>query len=385
MRGALAAASLAVLALWLWATADALANQRRVRRLAELPPLAAARCPSVSIVVAARDEERGIGPAASSLLALDYPRYEVIAVDDRSTDATGAILECLARRDERLRLLRVECLPPGWLGKNHALAAGAELARGEWLLFTDADVVFAPTTLSRAIGAADRGHLDHLTVAPALTGGGLWLDAFLSYFTLGFAFLVRPWRAADPRSGAYAGIGAFNLIRRRAYVALGGHDRIRLRPDDDMMLGKLVKRAGLRQELMLGDPLLRVAWYADLGEAVRGLEKNLFALLGYSFAATLGAVALSLVVGLAPFVAWAAVGGWPRWAFVAAACVSLFAYARAGRQAVALPAWQALLLPAMHLLWSYILVRSALLALRRGGIAWRGTLYRLDELRRNRV
>jgi cellulose synthase/poly-beta-1,6-N-acetylglucosamine synthase-like glycosyltransferase len=155
---------------WLAAFAGWFRGARRVPMLREAAQKPIDGYPSVSVVVAARDEEAGVGEALASLLDQDYPGgLEVVAVNDRSTDNTGGIIADLAaRRPERLRPLEVEALPEGWLGKNHALYRGATEARGEWLLFTDADVRFSPDCLELAMRYAETEHLDHLTLAPEL-------------------------------------------------------------------------------------------------------------------------------------------------------------------------------------------------------------------------
>ena len=170
-----------------------------------------------------------------------------MAVDDRSTDHTGDILAGLASVwPDRMRVLRVERLPEGWMGKNHALYLGGEEARGEWLLFTDADIRFAPGCLEDALGYAQGEGLDHLTLATEIISRGVLLRSFVAAFVLVFEVTQRPWRAADPRAREAVGVGAFNLVRREAYLRAGTHRAIRLRPDDDMRLGRLLKQAAFR-------------------------------------------------------------------------------------------------------------------------------------------
>src|SRR5215218_1760725 len=169
----------------------------QMRRLGDVPPL--------SIVVAARNEARGIEQAMRSLLSQDAPRLEVVAVDDRSDDATGAILDRFAEGEPRLRVVHVADLPPGWLGKNHALWLGAERAGGELLLFTDADVVMAPDTLRRAAAMMAAGGIDHLPAGMHVDMPGWLLKTFGVFFGLMFTVFSRPWKARDPRSRSHVG------------------------------------------------------------------------------------------------------------------------------------------------------------------------------------
>lgn len=338
--------------------------------------------PAASILVAARDEAWGVEACVQSLLALDYPGLEVIAVDDRSTDATGAILDRLAARDPRLRVIHVGELPPGWLGKNHALWLGAGHARGELLLFTDADIEFAPTALRDAVSILEAEHLDHLALGPALTLPGIRLAVSVAYFARQFSVLLRPWRARDPESSGHIGVGAFNLVRATAYRAAGGHERIAMRPDDDVRLGKLLKDAGFRQDLRHAPEALRVTWYGSVGEFVRGLEKNVLAGLDYRGALGLAGLAFLLAIELLPWIVLAAGEGAARTAAAAAIATAMLSIAAILHVARA-PVAAALLEPYAALVFAWACMRSIVLAYVRGGIVWRGTHYRLEDLRRN--
>jgi hypothetical protein len=360
------------------------AGGRALRPFVSAPRPAALAWPAVSVVVAARDEAAGIEAAMRSLLALDYPALRVIAVDDRSTDATGGILDRLAALDARLRVVHVRELPPGWLGKNHAQALGAREACGELLLFTDADVAFSPGALQCAVSILEAEGLDHLALGPGLRLPGAWLAACVAYFARQFYVHLRPWRARDPHSSAHIGVGAFNLVRAAAYRAAGGHERIALRPDDDVKLGKLIKLAGLRQELRHAPDALTVTWYATVGEFVRGLEKNVLAGLDYRGALALAGLAALLALESLPWVVLAA-GDTAARAVAAAAIVVAMASLAAILAEARGPVAAALLEPVAAAVFVYACVRSILLAYWRGGILWRGTFYRLAELRRNEV
>jgi glycosyltransferase involved in cell wall biosynthesis len=337
----------------------------------------------LSVIVPARNEELGVRAALESLLRADYPDLEIIAVDDRSTDRTGAILDALAREyPDRLRVLTVCELPPGWLGKNHALWLGSRAASGAWLLFTDADVVFDPTCLRRAVVYAGRERLDHLTLAPRLLARGYWLNAFVDFFLYAFTLFQRPDLANEPRSRVGIGVGAFNLIRREAYAAIGTHRTFSLHPDDDMRLGKRVKRLGLRQRVLNGSDLLAVDWYPSLGSAIRGLEKNAFAAGGnYSVPLTLGSVALIVATLVLPYAAIWRARGVARWLLAGTIGVQAVSFVVTGRLNSRRALRYVPAFPLLALLFCYAILRSAALALRHGGIRWRETFYPLAELR----
>jgi len=365
-------------------TLDVVLGTRRLERLEEQAPREPSGAPLVSLVVAARNEARGIEAAARSLLAQRYSPYEIIAVDDRSTDATGEILERLAAADGRLSVVHVRELPPGWLGKNHALAVGAAAARGAWLLFTDADVVMEPETVARAIGLAERRGLDHVAALPHFQMRGLLLQAFITYFVCWGLMILRPWKVRDPRSRRSAGVGAFNLVRATAYAKAGGHAPIRLRPDDDLKLGKILKRSGARSEVVLGTELISVEWYHSLGELITGLMKNSFSLVEYHAVLMLGGVPLYLGLGLGPLAALLLGRGALQWLAGTAVAVQL-GFLLWGTWKTRVPRPSALLYPVISVLFAWIILRALVLNLAQGGIVWRGTFYPLSELRRNKV
>jgi cellulose synthase/poly-beta-1,6-N-acetylglucosamine synthase-like glycosyltransferase len=360
---------------------DFLVGYRRVRVLRDMPK--AAKGPSISIVAAARNEARGIEAAVASFLAIDYPALEIVIVNDRSTDETGAILERLARQHVRLRVIHVVELPDGWLGKNHALHVGAADATGEFLLFTDADIVFEPTTLRRAVTALG-SDLDHLAAIPDVIVPGIALNAFVAAFGVFFSMYARPWKARDPRSRHHIGIGAFNLIRADAYRAIGGHTALAMRPDDDVKLGKVVKNAGFRQDVVNGSGLVMVEWYSSLREAIDGLMKNSFAGVNYSLAAVAGSTLALFLLIVWPFIGIFVTDGLAR----TLNAVNVFLLAVVFWSTVGLTPRRipyVLAFPAAALLFIYIIWRSALLAVTRGYILWRGTAYPLAKMRANRV
>jgi len=340
--------------------------------------------PPVSLIAAARDEERNIEEAVRSWLRIDYPDLEITIVDDRSTDQTGPILDRLATEDARLNVVHLTDLPSGWLGKNHALECGAEHSQGTWLLFTDADVVLAPDALRRAVCLAEQQQIDHIAATPDVTVNSWWLQAFCSVFAIFFTLFIRPWQVRNLRSGAHVGIGAFNLVRADVYRAVGGYARIAMRPDDDVKFGKIIKQGGYRQEMVLGNGMIAVEWYASVSELIRGLEKNAFSAIDYRIWFVLASVAALSVFHVWPFVAVCIVSGAARWIYLAVVTMLLAMNLRSavanGLPLSCVPAY-----PAVVLLFCYIQLRTMCLNLRDGGLSWRGTFYSLDELRANRV
>ena len=176
----------------------------------------------------------------------DIMQVKVIAVDDRSEDATLEILNNFAQRDTRLKVVHIAELPQGWLGKPHALEMAYRESQGEWLVFTDADVQFAPDLLRRALALMEQERSDHLTLLAGLDLRGFWEPTAVGYLGVCFALGVRPWRVSNPKSRVYMGVGAFQMIRRSTYEAIGTHRGLAMEVLDDMKLGKLVKLNGFR-------------------------------------------------------------------------------------------------------------------------------------------
>ena len=373
----------AILLVWLLIGQEVFRGNRRLRWLARLPLPATGAWPRVSVVVAARNEAATVGAAVPTMLALDYPDWELIAVNDRSEDDTGAILERLAKTDPRLKVVHVTELPGGWLGKNHALADGAEAATGEWILFTDADIHFRPDVLRRAVAYARVQTLDHLAAVPDLVEHGHWYGSCINAFSVAFTIAGRPWRIPDPRSRAFGGIGAFNLVRASTYRKLGGHVPIHLRPDDDIKLGKLMKSGGF-SELVLGGGAISVSWYESVRQMIQGLTKNSYAATDYRWWLVLLST-VSLAAGLLwPFVALGVATGPAWWCYLATVGV-MFGVGCDQPRFTGGRWWYGFLLPVGLVLMNFIVWRSMVVTLWTGGITWRGTFYPLKDLKDNKV
>jgi cellulose synthase/poly-beta-1,6-N-acetylglucosamine synthase-like glycosyltransferase len=340
--------------------------------------------PAVSIIVPARNEERDIEAALESLLHLDYERLEILVVNDRSTDDTGEILNRLAAKDRRLSVVHVEELPPGWIGKNYALHLGASRSQSEFLLFTDADVVLEPTTVGRAVCYALANNVDHLTATPRAVVPSLLLNAFVVIFTNLFCIYTRPWKVSDPNSKAHIGIGAFNLIKRGVYQAIGTHEAIAMRPDDDIKLGKLVKLNRYRQDVVIGRDLITVPWYASLRELIHGMEKNAFSGVDYRVSMVIGATISLGLLDVWPFAAVCLLRG-PAQFLYALTVLILLTHCWLSARDLRITRWTIFLFPVAVLLLMFIQWRAMILTFLNRGIRWRETHYPLAELRANKI
>jgi glycosyltransferase involved in cell wall biosynthesis len=373
---------------WTALAADYFDGARRARTLEQEPPYPndAEDAPSLSVVVAACNEEEKLPAAFRSLLGQEYPGpFEVVVVDDRSTDATPELADALAREGEaqgrQAVVLHLRELPPGWLGKTHALYQGARLARGRWLLFTDADVVFSPDALSRAVRFAEVERLHHLACFMRLDLRGFWENVFGLTFSYFFFLRFRPWRVRDPRSDAYLGIGGFNLVRREAYEAVGTHRAIALEVADDMELGRRIKRAGFTSDVVGVRDLIRVRWQEGLSGLMGGLVKNAYAGLDYSPLTLFRSCALLFGTVVWPIVGLFAATDRRARAGYGLSLACIMTTGAHHTRTTGMPVGYALMLPLSSLFLVAVMLRSAWVTERNGGITWRGTFYPLRELR----
>jgi glycosyltransferase involved in cell wall biosynthesis len=342
--------------------------------------------PRVSIIVPARDEGADIAATLTQLLALDYDNYEVIAVDDRSSDRTGEIMGeiAAAAAPGRLKVIRISDLPPGWMGKPHAMWSAGNQATGDWLLFTDADVLFKPDALRRALAYAESERADHLVLFPRMIMKSLGEKMMIAFFQTLFVFGHRPWKVADPKTKDHMGVGAFNLVRRQVYKAVGTYAALRFEVLDDMKLGKVVKTAGYAQRNVFGADLISIRWAKGAMGVVDNLTKNFFALMSFQWPRALASCFALAFLNLMPFVGVFLAHGWPRLGY-AVALFSMFAIYVGMSTQSDIPPYYFLMHPVSTALFVYTMLRSTFLTLGKGGITWRGTFYPLKELRSGMV
>jgi glycosyltransferase involved in cell wall biosynthesis len=365
-------------------TITALWHLRWVRRLPTLnsPGIAgtwAADKPRVrcSVVVAARNEAARIEQSIRCLLAQEGVDLEVIVVDDRSTDGTGKILREIAKQDPRLRVIHLERLPEGWLGKCHACHVGANAATGEWILFTDADCWLKPDAIARAVRVAERDGVEHVTLTSGLSSKSLGLRAAHLAFLISISNWFSGVNRSQPKS--YVGIGAFNLVRASAYKECGGYEALRLTVLDDVKLGLLLRRAGKRTRAFLGGDDAECYWGKSVFSVIKLMEKNYFATFEFRLWLALlvsGFMAVLIGIVLAGLILQTPIG-------LAAALSPLLLVIPGALLARRIGwSWRAAIgVPFVLPVFILALLNSTFVTLRQGGIRWRETFYSLDALR----
>lgn len=342
---------------------------------------------SITVIVPACNEEQAIEATLRSLLANEGVQLEILAVNDRSTDTTGAIMDRVASegkaQGKNIRVLHIQKLSAGWMGKTHAMALAAEEATSPWLLFTDGDVLFRKDALRRALAYATLKQADHLVLFPTLilkTFGERMMIGLIQTLTL---LVGRPWNVANPEAKRDTiGVGQFNMVRRDVYYAIGGFEPLRMEVLEDLRLGFEIKHQGHCQHVVFGRDLIRLHWAHGALGIMGNLTKNAFAASRYRSIRLLGTCVGLGVLYLGPLLGL--FGPLPlRIASLASLAVLSVSYWLPGRYFNRISTSYVLTLPIAVCLLLYAMLRSMLLALARSGVIWRGTFYPLAELRKH--
>jgi glycosyltransferase involved in cell wall biosynthesis len=351
-----------------------------------MPALPVGELPDLAVIVPACNEGAAIEATLRSLLASTGLRLEIIAVDDRSTDRTGELMDAVAAGAQaaggphRLQIVHNRELPAGWLGKPHALHLGVEQATAPWLLFTDGDVVFHPSALDLGLRYALAQKADHVVLLLTLILRTIGEAAMVATMNVLSQWKIRLWKVSDPHARDFFGAGGFNLVRREAFERLGGFEDLRMEVLEDLRLGFKIKRAGYAQRVVLGPGLARIRWLEGALGVVKLTEKNNFAIYRYRTGVALIAC-ISLAISVVFPLAAIASGGW-------ATAAGLFTYTSialayfANRRITQVSPWVAVFFAPAGAIVLFAVLRSVLLTLLHNGVEWRGTRYPLAELRR---
>jgi chlorobactene glucosyltransferase len=373
---------------------NTLNNLRLLHRPASLAPAGETPAPQagplVSVLVPARNEARNIARCVESLARQEYPQLEILVLDDQSEDDTAAIVQRLAQRYSTVRLLHGRPLPVGWHGKAFACHQLAQVARGEWLLFVDADTTFAPQCISAALAIAVNRQADLLTMLPRILVGGPGEALLLSIVPLTFGAWLPLGLVTSRRFPLLAGaLGPFLLFRRACYERFGGHEAVRADIVEDMKLSRLVKQHGGQIAWIDGTPLMQIRFYHSFGEAWRGITKSTFATLNYSLLALLIGIPCGIALFLAPY-AFLADGLltrqmsltliWLPLAQIALAWLSRLLLAQRFHMSRSLALLHALTMLAIITMT----LQSVYHSLFGSGITWKGRVYQFHTARRAR-
>ena len=354
---------------------------RTILNLSKQTVLDENKLPFISIIFSALNEERDIENALKTMLALDYPKFEVIAINDRSTDRTPAILDHYQTQyPDRLRVIHIQSLPQGWLGKNHALHIGAKQAKGDWLLFTDADVIMKKDLLKKAISYMTETNTDHLTIFEHHIRRPFWLKVFYLSHYMTYSLVVKPWRIRYAWSKKSLGHGSFNLVSKKSYVHCGGHQAIAMECLDDLKFGKLLKQHGFQQDTVDGRDFIEREWYKSLPEMIYGLKKNSFAFYEYRLLPTVRDLLFAFIFYIWPLIAIFVCTDTIRMINLFNVALTIYMGVYIAKQ-YRLEKRFAVFYPISILILLYSILNSVVSIYANKGVNWRGTHYSLDQLR----
>lgn len=373
--------SILVFIYWGFLTSWLIINGRKIKYLSSVAAGGKEIPPGVLIVIAVKNEENTLREALTSVCNLSYHNYKVLVINDRSTDSSGKILNELQAKYNHLSVININTLPPGWLGKNHALYTGYRSSDEEYLLFTDADVLFNKDVLPRAMNYCLINNLEHLTILPGIVSKSGTLRSVILTFIFMLTALKRPWAAKIKTSKASMGVGAFNLVAREAYVRAGTHAAIAMRPDDDLQLAAHIKAAGGASDVLYGMEELQVEWYAGVKEFVNGLMKNAFCGFDYNIFKAAAGVAGVLLFFVLPLPVVLIFGNCLQRILVGCTfvCQAMLYGMMPGSKG---KWWYACLSSYAGAVIAYVMAKAVVITLYNGGVYWRDTFYSLTELRK---
>jgi glycosyltransferase involved in cell wall biosynthesis len=328
--------------------------------------------PEVSIIVPARNEQACLGSCLQSLLQQKGVDYEILVVDDGSTDRTREI----AASFPGVAIIDAPALPPGWIGKNNAVLAGARAAQGEWLLFTDADTIHRPGALARALEEAKKQGAALLSYSPQQTIEGFWQKAVMPVIFAELARTYRPAEVSDPQSPAAAANGQYLLVSRDAYEAVGGHASVATNILEDVVLARRIKQSGRKIYFRYGGDAVSTRMYRSFPELLEGWTKNLVLLFPHpGRLAAVRALEFVMIAGGALGAGAARAAHKPVLAAALGSSAGILAGLFLRRIRRAHFSWEANCLSLVGLpVFSYLLLRSVW-SYRRGKLTWKGRSY----------
>ncbi len=378
-------AGFAVIAVGIFSLLAALRNVA-VLRYRLVPPLAGdgGDQEGVSVIIPARNEEANIRDCVQSVLAQEYRPLQIIVVNDNSSDATGPILAEMAAEHAKLEVVSGEPLPPGWVGKNHAITQGMARAGGQWVVFLDADARMSPEAVGRAVAMVRQKDLAMVSFFPRHSLCSFW-EKVVQPVVLGVVFAgAPPSLTEDPKDPAAGAFGQFILFRRSAYESIGGHEAVKGEVLEDWPMAQKIKAMGLRVGLADGQDLVQVRMYTSLSGLWEGWSKNVFHGVGKKLYLLVAVLVFVFVMGIWPvlLMVWAllvALLGLPGLALPAVAgafqLVVTLGYGAWVNRRMGLPAIYVLGFPLGAAVFMGILLNSAYRVLSGRGVTWKGRTY----------
>lgn len=338
--------------------------------------------PKLSIIITACNEQDNIINTLTQLDAQDYPHLEIICINDRSTDATGKIIDSFIKQSKHpIKAIHIKTLPDGWLGKNYAAHTGSQAASGDWLLFMDADVNMKPDCIKRAMSHALDNKLDNLTVlAHYICNGFLYNIVHLVHKGHGLVIPLKPWLARSKRSKKSFNLGLFSLINKNAYVTCGGHQAVALKCIEDVNLGTLIKKHGFSQDVLNAQDSVSIEWYPTLKQFFNGLQKNTFAYINFKLVPAVLMLLAWYLLYVFPIAAIFFTHGITLYLNLASAFLMLLVYINVANF-FRIPLKYIWFYPLGLVIYPYVIINSIAYYYKHKGIYWRGTFYSAQTLK----
>lgn len=334
--------------------------------------------PKLSVIIAAKDEEKEIEKSVRTLLNQDYPDFEIIVVNDRSADQTENILKRLTDEFSNLKIQTIQILPEKWLGKNHALWVGANSASGEFLLFTDADIRFSKHCLRKIVADVKVKQIQFASCLPEFETKSFFENVFNLTFATLLSIRIKFWWVSKPYKSAFCGVGAFNLVEKKSYFGMGGHEKLKLEVADDLVLAKLMKAFGAKSAMYSGKNELSVSWQSGgLKSSIKGIEKNAFSGFNYSWLKMIPQLLGLTVISLFPFFGF--FFGWEMGILGIFPLIMIYYFNQHFQQK---SAFYFITFPVGVFFFIYAVLKSALKITQQGSVNWRETKYDKEILKK---
>ncbi len=369
--------------VWIFGFAFIVKQHYSVPKISEVNAPEPESYPSLSILVPACNEEDNIEPALRSLLEQGYPNLEILAINDRSEDKTGEIIDRLSSEYKHLKAIHIRELPEGWVGKTNALREGYKASTGDWILTTDADVCYKPDALKSIMAVALHKNLDHISCLPDMISNSFLHEMTYNGFVSFVAGVQNMEGVQDSESDDYFAFGAFNMFRREVFERSPGFSWLQMEIADDMGIGKMLMEAGAHQGFYFAFDQLELEWYGSLRNMIDGLEKNGIAVLahynylrGFAIPAIFAAIFFGPILGL--FSTFQ-----PVQVLSAAALLFTIPMNAASARRLERPLYTYLFSIFGVWIMNYALLRSTYMCAKRGGIEWRGVTYPVEKLRKH--
>jgi glycosyltransferase involved in cell wall biosynthesis len=345
-----------------------------------------AEWPKVSVILPGRNEADKIEAALRSRMSDNYPNLELIMVEDRSTDSTPQIVDRLAAENPKLKVVHIKELPQGWIGKLYAMHSGVKAATGDWLLFSDADVHVSKGAMKKVIAYAESKGLDHFGVFPDLWQvKNFFVNILMCNFVRIILLAARVWEVEDPTKETGMGVGAFNLVRRSAFLKTPGFEWLKMEVADDAAFGYMMKKSGAKCAVANGTGLTGLHYLKSIREALVSAERAGFTNIGnFSLIRLLTMGVILFLLDWSPFIAIVPAGvPYLQFTGIAMLILSIITHI-IGNKSTRRPLYEAFLWFLATPLNAYAFIRAGVLGKLRGGIYWKGTFYPTEELKKGK-